>query len=180
MKGKTLGLTAKQAVYIAVFAALTAAGAFIKIPVPVVPFSMMTFFTILAGAVLEKKQAFLSQAVYIVLGLIGVPVFANGGGISYVLQPTFGYILALPFTAYMIAKLDEAGFKTFIAMFLPTLFQLFAGTLYLYLINTLYFGKETDLAKVMTLYAVMFIPVELVKCALAYAVYYRINRFIDK
>ena len=74
----------------ALFAALTAVGAFITIPVPPVPFSLQIFFAILAGALLGSRQGAMSIVIYLLLGLCGLPVFTKGAGLSYLLQPTFG------------------------------------------------------------------------------------------
>ena len=75
------------------FTALIAAGAFIRIPVPLVPFTLQFLFTTLAGLVMGGRLGALSAAVYTMLGLIGIPVFAEGGGIWYILKPSFGYII---------------------------------------------------------------------------------------
>ena len=63
----------------ALFAALIAVGAFIKIPVPFVPFTLQLLFTTLAGIVLGPKYGALSVGVYILIGLCGVPIFTQGG-----------------------------------------------------------------------------------------------------
>lgn len=76
----------------ALFTALIIVGAFIKIPVPVVPFTLQYLFTMLAGILLGKKYGSLSVALYVLLGLAGLPVFAQGGGISYIFMPSFGYL----------------------------------------------------------------------------------------
>ena len=67
----------------ALFAALTAVGAFITIPVPPVPFSLQIFFAILAGALLGSRQGAMSIVIYLLLGLCGLPVFTKGAGLSY-------------------------------------------------------------------------------------------------
>ena len=64
----------------ALFAALTAVGAFITIPVPPVPFSLQIFFAILAGALLGSRQGAMSIVIYLLLGLCGLPVFTKGAG----------------------------------------------------------------------------------------------------
>ena len=61
----------------ALFAALTAVGAFITIPVPPVPFSLQIFFAILAGALLGSRQGAMSIVIYLLLGLCGLPVFTK-------------------------------------------------------------------------------------------------------
>ena len=77
------------------FTALTAVGAFIKIPIPVVPFTLQFLFTILAGLLLGARLGAVSMGAYAFLGLAGLPIFAEGGGFWYVLKPSFGYILEI-------------------------------------------------------------------------------------
>lgn len=79
----------RSLVYCALFTALIAVGAFIKIPIPVVPFTLQYLFTMLAGILLGS----LSVLAYMILGLIGLPIFSEGGGIGYVFKPSFGYII---------------------------------------------------------------------------------------
>jgi biotin transport system substrate-specific component len=74
-------------------AALTAVGAFIKIPLPHVPITLQIPFVCLAGLLLGPWRGAASQVVYLVTGLIGFPVFAKGGGPQYMLEPSFGYLL---------------------------------------------------------------------------------------
>ena len=68
-------MKAKSIVLVGMFAALTAIGAFIKIPLPIVPFTLQIIVVFLAGALLGSKRALYSQLVYIAVGLAGVPVF---------------------------------------------------------------------------------------------------------
>ena len=77
----------------ALFAALTAVGAFFKIPFALAAISLQFLFTAMAGILLGAGYGALSQLVYVLIGLVGVPIFALGGGFSYVLQPTFGFLL---------------------------------------------------------------------------------------
>ena len=63
-------------VRMALFAALIAVGAFIRIPVPVCPFTLQFLFTMLAGLLLGGKYGALSVLVYLCVGLLGLPVFA--------------------------------------------------------------------------------------------------------
>ena len=95
----------KLLIYSPVFAALTAFGAVIRIPVPVVPFTMQTFFVILSGIILGARGGFISQLIYIFIGLAGVPVFSQGGGLSYVFKPSFGYVIGFPAAAFIAGYL---------------------------------------------------------------------------
>lgn len=89
------------------FAALIAVGAFIKIPVPGIPFTLQIFFVLLAGLLLGSKRGFIAVAVYILIGLAGLPVFTGGGGILYVLKPTFGYIIGFALGAFVTGWIAE-------------------------------------------------------------------------
>lgn len=77
----------------ALFVALMVAAAFVQIPFPVVPLTFQTVVSVLAGLLLGAKKGAVSMAVYSFMGLLGIPVFSAGGGIYYVLKPSFGYIL---------------------------------------------------------------------------------------
>ncbi|MBS3969060.1 MAG: biotin transporter BioY, partial [Clostridia bacterium] len=74
---------------VAMFASLTAVGAFIKIPIPYLPITLQVFFVFLAGILLGPRLGALSQIVYLTLGLVGLPIFAEGGGLGYVFHPSF-------------------------------------------------------------------------------------------
>ncbi len=90
-------------VYASMFGALTAVGAYIMIPLPPVPITMQTFFVSLAGALLGGYLGAMSQVVYILLGVIGLPVFAGGkAGAGVLLGPTGGYLLGFVVGAYVI------------------------------------------------------------------------------
>lgn len=91
----------------ALFTALTAAGAFIKIPVPVVPFTLQFLFTMLAGLLAGGKLGAVSVGLYTLLGLMGLPVFAEGGGFWYILKPSFGYIIGFIVASYVTGKMTE-------------------------------------------------------------------------
>ena len=77
------------------FAALTAAGAFTRIPLGIAAFTLQTLFTALSGLLLGPKWGMLSQGVYVLLGLAGLPVFTLGGGPGYLFQPSCGFLLGL-------------------------------------------------------------------------------------
>jgi biotin transport system substrate-specific component len=90
------------------FAALTAVGAFIRIPMPLFDYvTLQTLFVLLAGMLLGSKRGALSLIVYLLVGLSGVPIFAAGGGIGYVLRPSFGFLLGFVAAAWVIGRLTE-------------------------------------------------------------------------
>lgn len=97
----------KDMVTCGMFAVLIAVGAFIKIPIPVVPFTLQFLFTMLAGIILGGKLGAVSVGIYIALGLAGLPIFAEGGGIWYLLKPSFGYLLGFCVATYVTGTMVE-------------------------------------------------------------------------
>ncbi len=96
--------------YAAMFGAMTAVGAYVIIPLPPVPITLQTFVMYLAGALLGGYLGALSQIVYILLGVIGLPVFAGGkAGLGVLLGPTGGYLVGFVIGAYVIGKMMESG-----------------------------------------------------------------------
>lgn len=120
----------------ALFTALIAVGAFIKIPVPVVPLTLQFLFTTLAGLLLGGKLGAISVCIYIAIGLIGVPVFASGGGIGYVLNPSFGYLIGFIFGTLATGVIAN---KTSSPSYLRLLAANFIGLLIIYLAGMIYY-----------------------------------------
>lgn len=96
----------KSMVYCGLFTALIAVGAFIKVPVPVVPFTLQYLFTMLAG-LLGAKRGAIAVLAYMLLGLAGLPIFTEGGGLWYVLKPSFGYIIGFVIGTYVTGRIAE-------------------------------------------------------------------------
>ena len=97
----------KQLVFCSLFTALIAVGAFIKIPVPVVPFTLQYLFTMLAGLILGPRLGTISVTAYMLLGLAGLPIFTEGGGLMYLAKPSCGFLLGLPLMAMVIGLLTR-------------------------------------------------------------------------
>ena len=156
--------------YTALFAALTAVGAFIRIPLGVSSITLQFLFTAMAGIMLGAKYGALSQVVYVVLGLIGIPIFTLGGGFGYVLQPTFGFLLGLIPAAWLIGKLTEkskavwqlalscvAGLATLYLVGLP----------YMALILNVYMGKGMNTSAILWAGMIPFLPGDILKIAVS-------------
>ena len=154
------------------FAALTAAGAFLKIPFYPVPFTLQTFFTALAGLALPPRWAAMSQLTYLIIGLMGVPVFALGGGIGYILQPTFGYLLLLPLSAYTISFLmshtRNTSFCRIVIYVAAGLFlTLLGGALWLYVHFEYIIRKDVVFWQTLYSGAAIFLPSMILKAVVA-------------
>jgi biotin transport system substrate-specific component len=100
----------KRMVYAALMAALTAAGAYIAIPLGPVPIVLQNLFIMLAGLLLGGRWGLISVAVYLLAGAVGLPVFAGGtGGVGKFVGPTGGYLLGFGAAAYLIGIISESG-----------------------------------------------------------------------
>lgn len=131
------------------FAALTAAGAFIQVPVPGMDyFTLQFFFVLMAGMLLGSRLGAISVFAYVFIGLAGVPIFAAGGGIAYVLRPSFGYLIGFILTAFVtgivVEKSKLTGIKKYLlAAFLGLLVCYIVGLTYKYFMLNLYVGEKT-------------------------------------
>ena len=132
VKGQTL---ATQALWIIGFAFLTALGAQVQIPHEPVPYTLQTFFILLSGAILGKRNGALSQLLYLFVGAAGIPVFtAWGSGLARILGPTGGYLMSFPVAAFVTGYLVQQHknfFWILISMILGLVIVFGLGTLYL-------------------------------------------------
>lgn len=87
---------------IATFTAIIVVTSVVAIPVGAVPITLQTFSVLLAGAVLGARRGFLAVLLYLLLGAIGLPVFAGGAsGLPTFVGPTAGYLIGMPFAALL-------------------------------------------------------------------------------
>lgn len=133
MHNETVSL--RGMVYASLFGALTAAGAWMIIPLPPVPITLQTLFMGMAAILLGGRLGALSQGIYILLGILGLPVFAGGkAGIGVLLGPTGGYLIGFIVAAFVIGwmagKKKQAGFVWLV-------FSLLVGTAVVYLLGVL-------------------------------------------
>lgn len=129
----------KGVIYCGLFTALIAVGAFIKIPIPVVPFTLQYLFTMLAGLLLGSRLGTLSVLSYMLLGLAGLPIFSEGGGIWYVFKPSFGYIIGFAVgtfvTGWIAEQMEKKTITRYLIANLAGLFCVYAiGMTYYYII----------------------------------------------
>ena len=108
-------------VFAALFAALTGAVAWFKIPLPFtpVPITLQTLMVLLSGAMLGPYYGALSMIIYLILGAIGLPVFAGGSsGIGALFGPSGGYLLSYPIAAFVIGyMLQKKKLSVFVRYF---------------------------------------------------------------
>ena len=152
----------------ALFAALTAIGAFIRIPFAFSSITLQFFFTAMAGVLLGACWGAASQAVYVLLGLVGLPIFTQGGGFSYVLQPTFGFLVGLIPAAWLIGYMSrkKSGFWWLCLGCLAGLGVLYLiGMPYMAVILNVYLAKGMSLWALLMAGMLPFLPGDMVKIA---------------
>lgn len=135
----------------AFFTALTVVCAQIAVPLPFtpVPLSLATLGVLAAGGLLGAKYGMISQVVYVLLGAVGVPVFANfTGGLGKLAGPTGGYLIGYILTAGIAGALCKIIFGKFTENSKSMTFALLLGAFSLsvlgyYLPGTLWFAFST-------------------------------------
>ena len=142
-------------VFTALFAALTAVGAFLQVPIGPVPISLQFLFTAMAG---------------ILLGLVGLPIFTAGGGFGYVFKPSFGFLLGLIPCAWIIGflcrKRSGAPWIAFSCVVgLAVLYLI--GVPYMALILNVYLDKGLDAMAILKMGMLPFLPGDALKIAVA-------------
>ncbi len=158
----------KDLVLCAMCAAITCILAPISVPIGPVPISLCTFAVMLAGVLLGPKFGFISQLIYVLLGAVGVPVFAGySAGVSCIAGMTGGYIVAYPILALITGALywavgkKKAGWLRILWMFLAMII----GTVVLYAIGTVWFCivSGTGVAAAMGMCVIPFLPGDFLK-----------------
>ena len=162
----------KDLILISLFTALTAASAFIKIPLYPVPITLQFLFISLSAIFLGANKGAISQLIYVVIGLLGVPIFTNGGGLSYVFSPSFGFLIGFIFSSFVIGKIIEFyksyNFKILIVANLTGILIIYLiGVPYFYYIFKYIMGKNITFYYALKASFLVFLPGDLLKCLLS-------------
>lgn len=163
--------TKKLAMTAAIAALASLAGIIHWVSPTLIPFSFMPFMALLSGIILGAEYGALAMLVYMILGLLGLPVFATApyGGIGYVFKPSFGYLLGYVAAAYVAGKIYRPGnFWWALIAALGGLFALYLfGLTYFYAVFRFVLDKPKDVAQVLAMGFLPFILWDLLKAAVA-------------
>lgn len=178
-------ISTQDMVLCGVFTTLIAVGAFIKVPVPVVPFTLQFLFTMLAGLLLGGRKGAMSVGVYILLGLVGLPIFAEGGGFWYILKPSFGYLLGFMLAAYVTGRMVERKQKlltgwVIVVNFLGLFIVYAAGMVYYYIICNYVIDTPIALGPLFLYCFVLAVPGDICLCILAAILTVRVKPVFDR
>ena len=175
----------KDIVLIALFTALITVGAFMRVPIPVVAFSFQTMFVLLAALLLGPYKSIISIVIYIILGLIGLPIFTAGGGFSYVVHPNFGYLISFIVAAFVTGKIalkvkSPSYLRLLIACLIGLLIILSIGALYFWLIRDFYIKEPIGAGMLFLNLFALLLPGDIVQCVLAALVAKRLYPILTK
>ena len=167
--------------YIAIFAVLIAICSWISIPMTV-PFTLQTFGVFMAVGVLGGKRGSLAVLVYILLGVIGVPVFAGfSGGLGILLNNTGGYIIGFLFSALVMWAMEKLPGKKAVMQIV----SMIVGLIVCYAFGTAWFmivysraNGAVGLATVLGWCVIPFIIPDIIKIVLAYGLSRKLRKFV--
>lgn len=178
-------LQTKELTTCALFAALIAVGAFLKIDIPLpmytMHFTLQWFFVLMAGFLLGKKLATTSVIVYLCIGLVGIPVFVAGGGPTYIFRPGFGFLLGFAVAAFFMGAITEKLKKVNAAtLMIPGVVGLITyysvGAIYFYLISNFYVKSPVSWPVVIVDYCLITVFPDFILCMLAVAFAVKLRR----
>ena len=158
-------LPTRDLCFIAIFTAIIAVLAQVSIPLPFgVPFTLQTFAIALAGVTLGAKRGTISTAIYVLLGAIGVPVFANfTGGFGQFATPTGGFLISFPLIALAVGiGLEKAKVPGLIIGLIVGI-----GLNYLCGMIVFTFVTSTNMLAAFTACVLPFLPTDILKAVLA-------------
>ena len=157
------------------FVALCARVTIPLMPLTPVPLTVQNLGVLLVGLLLGSRRGFAAMALYLVEGMVGLPVFspAGSGGIAQLFGITGGFLLAYPFVAFLAGYIFDRGAKTFvratIAGFLAEIVLFAGGLTWLYIYTH-------SLAKAAYLGLYWFAAAEVIKIMFAAAIATRWRR----
>lgn len=166
-------ISTKEITLVSLFTALTAIGAGISIPIGEVPITMQTLFVLLSGIILGPKLGALSQIIYIMLGLVGIPIFAGfTGGAQSVMKPSFGFIIGFVFAAYIVGKITHtseglSSKKIWIGSLMGTIVIYLFGLPYMYYMLNIIMAKNLGFYAILKGGCLLFLPGDLIKLVVA-------------
>ncbi len=178
---KRNAVNVKEMTYIAIFTALIIIAGYIQIPLPFtpVPITLQTMAVMLAGLLLSPRQAGLSMVIYVLIGAIGLPVFAGGhGGLDVIVGPTGGYLISWIPAAILVSLMkgnSENLLRAVVSAFVGGIVLVYAMG-----VPWLAFSTGMSLEKAITVGAIPFIAGDVFKLVLAMMVYFPVSRQLKR
>ena len=154
----------------------------INIQIGPIPLTLQTFSVFIVSLLLGSFKAFIVFLVYIILGLIGIPVFSSGGGIAYIYMPSFGFIIGFLVSAPIIGIASKSNkfYLKYILSMVGLLIINVCGVSYMYIIFNYYKGVNRDLLNILQIGVLPFIIKDIFTVILSCIIYSRLKVIIYK
>lgn len=170
-------MSAKRLALIGLAIALMVVSAKISVPFVPVPMTLQSAVVLFFACYLGAADSLIAVGIYIVLGLIGVPVFASGGGFDYVLKPSFGFTLGFLVSSLvcgLLYKKSTTNVRKILTLALGTISIYVVGIAYFLSLKVFYLGGAIDFWNVLLTFWIMFIPSDILKAAVCFVLLKRI------
>ena len=176
-------MTLRMLLLSSLFAILTAISALFIIPFPFIPMTLQVAVVLLSGLLLGARGGAISQTFYVLIGLIGLPVFAGGiGGMHYIFSPTFGFLLgfiAAAATTGLLGRYVKGFFSYFFACIAGIVVMYSIGLPFLF-VNLKYIAEiDVGLIKLLQIGMLPFLIPDIIKACAAAAVAVRFESFFN-
>ena len=175
--------------YCGMFVALMVVGAKINIVLPIgtgVTVSLQILFAVMAGLLLGARDGFISVFIYLLIGLLGLPVYAHGGGLWYALKPTYGFIIGFVSAAFL-GLLKQALKKRTLVRFLIAgeigmLSYYVWGLFYFFLMSNFLLkdAQPIGFKELMTVWFLSTVWIDAIIAGLASVIAYRLAPIVDR
>ncbi|MDD4211819.1 MAG: biotin transporter BioY [Bacilli bacterium] len=159
---------------IALFTSILSIGTVLIPPIPIgeINITLQTLIIMICGLLLSPLDAFIAVVLYLLLGIIGLPVFSGfKSGLGVLLGPSGGYLFSFPIASFLISLFTKSQ------KFVPSLIITFVfGVLFVHLIGAIFMGLylEKSFLLVFPMVAI-FIPFDIVKCFIASMLSHRLR-----
>lgn len=170
-------LTTKQWLQSAMMIALLSIAAYIKVPIGLVPITFQFLIVLLIGLLFSTKQAILTVSLYILIGLLGVPVFSGGGGFEYIFRPSFGFVLGFLVCVTVTNTTYKKTKHPLLAVLLGYLSLYMMGLPYLFMILTKLMHITQPIEQFLYSYWIVFLLNDCLSIALSLLVFKRLDKF---
>ena len=184
------GMRAIDHAYCGMFVALMVIGAKINIVLPIgtgVTVSLQILFAVMAGLLLGARDGFISVFIYLLIGLLGLPVYAHGGGLWYVLKPTYGFIIGFVSAAFLSGLLKQVLKKRTLVRYLIAgelgmLTYYVWGLFYFFLMSDFLLKDAAPIGfkELMTVWFLSTVWIDAIIAGLASVIAYRLAPIVDR
>lgn len=184
------GMRAIDLAYCGMFVALMVIGAKINIVLPIgtgVTVSLQILFAVMAGLLLGARDGFISVFIYLLIGLLGLPVYAHGGGLWYVLKPTYGFIIGFVSAAFLSGLLKQVLKKRTLVRYLIAgelgmLTYYVWGLFYFFFMSNFLLKDAAPIGfkELMTVWFLSTVWIDAIIAGLASVIAYRLAPIVDR